>query len=193
MPTELNDQYLVYQISALHKREAFDILYLRYATAIKKFVYLRVLNEEDANDLTADVFWNTWQYLTGKKVKDIQNIRAFLYKVARNVVAGFYRVKGKMPPMVELDKPGQYGDFPEVADIREDILGKQIRTQDVDYLIACVQKLQEPYREIIALRFFEELGIDEIAEIVEKTPGNIRVLIHRGSQALRNIMNTTII
>lgn len=190
MPTDLNDQYLVYQISALHKREAFDTLYLRYADAIKRFVFIRVQNEEDANDLTADVFWNTWRYLTDKGTKDIQNIRAFLYKVARNAVANFYRVKGKTPPMIELDKPGQHGGVPEVADIRQDIFGAQARAQDEVYLTECVQKLQEPYKEILVLRFFEELGIDEIAEIIEKTPGNTRVLIHRGVRALRSIMDS---
>ena len=62
---------------------------------------------------------------------------------------------------------------------------KQLQAQDVDSLIESVQRLHEPYKEVIALRFFEELNIDEIAQVIGKKPGHVRVLIHRGIKALQ--------
>src|SRR3989338_6618733 len=72
--------------------------------------------------------------------------------------------------------------------IHDFLLFKLARKEDIDDITACVQQIPESYREIIALRFFEELEINEIAEITGKTIGNTNVLIHRGVQSLRKIM-----
>lgn len=181
----LQEQRLVYEVFALHKREAFDTLYLRYVGAINRFIYYRVSNAVDVDDLTANVFWRVWEYAIKNKGKEIKNFRALLYKITRNEIANFYRAQGRIPQIVELDDPEEYS---EIADAHEDIFKKQLSAQDVEYLIECVQKLPEPYREIVALRYFEELEIKEIADIIEKTLGNTNVLIHRGKKALRKIM-----
>ncbi len=117
----LEEQQLVYEVFVLHKRESFDALYLRYASVINKFISYRVSNVVDADDLTANVFWRVWEYGARNKGKEIKNFRALLYKIARNEIANFYRVQGRIPQVVELDDPEEYL---EIADAQEDVLKK---------------------------------------------------------------------
>jgi len=188
-PETSSDQQLVYRVVVLHNREAFDTLYLRYIERIRKFIGFKISRPEDVEDLCADVFWRTWQYLTTKEGVDIKHFRAFLYQVARNAVANFYRSQGRIPEMMDIDDPEEYT---EIKDSRIGILEEHLRAQDIDALVEAVQKLREPLREVIALRFFEELEMQEIAEVIGKKQGNVRVLIHRGVRELQKIIGFTI-
>lgn len=179
----LHDQYLVHRVFASQDQGAFQELYQKYQQAIYAFILTRVSMPEEAEDLTAQVFMKTWEYLTHSQEK-IRHFRGFLYKVARNNVLAYYRTKGRIPSLVTLDDPEEELEIP---DARPNQFLEQLRAADEEQLIACVQKLKEVYREAVALRYFEELSIPEIAEVLETTPGNTRILIHRGLKALQKI------
>ena len=181
----IHDQQLAARVSDYQDQEAFAVLHSQYFAPIRQFIVFRIDRKEDVEDLASQVFLQAWKYLTKIRGRKMENFRAFLYKVARNEVADFYRAQGRIPQMVELDAPEEYL---EIADTQDDLFQEQIIAQDKDYLIECVNKLPEPYREIIALRYFEELGIKEIADIIGKTLGNTNVLIHRGVQTLKKMM-----
>ena len=163
---------------------AFTELHAQYYPRIYEFILFKVASREDAEDLASQVFLETWKYLAPPHSKKIDNFQAFVYKVARRRIADYYQVKGTRPILVELDDPEEYT---EVSDVRTDSLQQLLNEQDQERLIETVQKLPEPYKEIVALRFFEELEIAEIAEIIGKTLGNTRVLIHRSVKALQKI------
>lgn len=182
------EQQLVSRVSRYQDHTAFTELHSQYFSRIFEFILFKIPQREDAEDLANQVFLNIWEYLTKKPQRQVLSFRAFLYKAARNAVADFYRKQGRKSEVVELDDPEE---LLEIADQGDDSLEKQLQEQDADYLIQCVQKLREPYREIIALRFFEELSIKEIAEIIDKTEGNTRVFIHKGIKALRAIMRAS--
>lgn len=179
------EQQLIQRVSQYRDHDAFQELYDRYAKRVFDLIKFKISRKEDVEDLTAQVFLRTWEYATSSDQQDIKNFRAFIYKVARNLVANFYREQGQTPPMIEVD---DLDENLELSDDRTDAFIQQLSAQDIDYLIECVQKLPEPYKEVIALRFFEELSIHEIAEVMEKGAGNIKVLIHRGINKLRDIM-----
>lgn len=187
----ITDQYLVLRVIERKDRAAFDALYQRYVEPIRRFIFVRVARKEDAEDLTAEAFVQAWGHLTrsaqnpGQDQK-VNNFRAYIYKIARNEVIDFYRAQGRTPPAVSLDEPD---DPIELPDTRQDPLTRQLHASDHAYLMGCLRRLKDEYREVVALRFFEEMSIPEIARIVEKTPGNVRVLIHRGVKALRTIVS----
>lgn len=185
----LSDRELSFRIAAYQDKGAFLELHARYFSKLQKFLYFKISTKEDAEDIANQVFLKVWEYLISKSTnKEMHHIRAFIYKIARNEIAGFYRAQGRMPKMMELDKMNEYGDYPDIPDQHEDIVQKQMQRESEDNLIECVQKLPEPYREIVALRFFEGLNIKEIADVIEKSQGNVRVLIHRGRKMLKSIM-----
>lgn len=182
----IREKLLIFRASEGKDSEAFGELYGLYKECIQRFVYFRTGSKEDAEDLVSQAFLKTWEYLIDADKPRVQNFRAFIYQVARNLVARFYENKGRIPVIVEIDDLEEYQEIP---DEREDIFVKQMAAADIDHLIESAQKLPEPYKEAIALKFFEELSSQEIAQIMEKTVNNINVLIYRGKKMLKEIMS----
>lgn len=189
----LHDQYLVLQVVNRQDRAAFGELYEQYAELIRRFIRLRVSRVEDADDLAAEVFVKAWNHLTRMKSdavlptpQKVNNFRAYVYKIARNEVIDFYRAQGRIPQTISLDEP----EYPiDIADTREDPFLQQLAAFDRTFVIDCVKKLQEGYRDVLTMRYLDELSMAEIADIIGKTKGNVRVLIHRGVKALRTAMD----
>src|SRR6056297_3032720 len=87
---KLKEKILLNQIKR-GDEHAFGELYDKYKDDIYRFVYFKVSSEEKAHDLVNEAFLKIYDYL--KKGKDIRNFRAFLYKIARNIVIDFYRTR----------------------------------------------------------------------------------------------------
>src|SRR3989338_5724102 len=75
--------------------DAFGQIYDLYVTSIYRFIYFKVANRADAEDLTSEVFLKIWQYLIDCE-DEIDNLRALIYKFARNLVIDFYRERAKI-------------------------------------------------------------------------------------------------
>ena len=164
------------------EREAFAEIYDFYVVKIFRFIYLKTGSRENAEDLTADVFLKSWEYIKGRN-KEINKIESFLYKIARNVIIDFYKKKSNS----ELDINEEAES--RIPDKKQDIFGNLNRKQEIEELIKALEKIKSEYREVIILRHVEEMSIAEIAEIMESTEGSIRVKIHRAVKALRKAIN----
>ena len=161
--------------------EAFGILYDAYVVDIYRFVFFKVSNQEEAEDLTSEVFLRFWQYLStqGKKV---DNARALLYRIARNAVIDFYRKSGRNS--VALDETHADTIEDTSVDLEKDI---EIR-DEVSRLREIIGKLGASDQELITLRYIEDLSVAEIADVLEKSAGAVRVALHRAIKALKNII-----
>ncbi|MBI4135532.1 RNA polymerase sigma factor [Candidatus Uhrbacteria bacterium] len=180
----LREKLLVFRVSEGKDHRAFEALYSAYRPKIYQFVYFKVSNQEEVEDIAAQVFLKAWEYLTDEKTKRVQNFRAFIYQLTRNLVIDFYRRQGRAPQQVELQTLDEES---EIEDPRSAILlNKFLYEEDRAYLNKYLKDIKDEYREAVILRYLEEATIEEIAEILGKTPGNVRVLIHRGLNALRS-------
>ena len=74
--------------------------YDRNVAKIYRYIYFRVGSEEQAQDLTSEVFLRCWQRLNSRQ-ESISNLRAFFYQVARNLIVDFYRQKDRAPLSLE--------------------------------------------------------------------------------------------
>jgi len=157
--------------------EAYGQFYDLYVERIYRFIFFKVNSEEDAKDLTSEVFLKTWQYL--KADKPIKNLNAFVYMVARNSVIDFYRSKSKKEITEEF--------VSNIADndLASRLLDKQLADSETAELLTALKTLKEEYREAITLYYLDELNIKEISLILQKSPGAVRVLIHRALNALK--------
>jgi len=72
-------------------QKAFKEIYQIFSDKIYRFVFFRLPDENDAKDLLQDTFLNLWNYLITKKNKKIDNLQAFIYKIAKNLIAGYYQ------------------------------------------------------------------------------------------------------
>lgn len=167
-----------------HDREAFVKAYDDNINDIYRFVYFKVGNKEEANDLTSTVFLKTWNHIQTNSLIDSKTLRALLYKIARTTIIDYYRESGRKIN-ISLDNEDNK------IDIISDTQDPQERIDDLANLTLIKSKLpllKEEYREIIIMRFINDLTLEEIADISEKKKGNVRVLLHRALKALKEIV-----
>ncbi len=173
------------------KKEVFVNAYDEHFDKIYRFIYFKVGNMEEAQDLTSSTFLKAWNYIKDNKVRN-KTLRALIYKIARNTVIDFYRSKsagGQNNAAVDT-----LGRAINIADEKQDLVRQMELASDMSLVEKGMMELKDEYREIIILRFTEELSISEIAGILDKSKGNVRVLAYRALKALREIIdnaNTT--
>lgn len=161
--------------------EAYGRFYDLYVDKIYRFIYFKISSAEDAKDLTSEVFLRTWQYI--KEDKEINNLNAFIYMVAKNAVIDFYRSRARKDENEEFVSVGHLN----IAD--DSALAEQIKNSDLSSLLKNLSALKDEYREVIVLHYLNELPIKDIALVLDKTPGNVRVLLYRALSALKDSVN----
>ena len=156
----------------------FNDAYEAYADAIFRHCYFRVFDRDRARDLMQDAFVRTWEYLM--KGEQIDNIRAFLYRVANNLVIDDVRKKKE----ASLDSLMEAGFNPGFD-------GSQEMKNKVDEwkVLSTFKKIEKHYREVLIMRHIDGLSPSEIAEITGESSNVISVRLHRGTQQLRNHLN----
>jgi RNA polymerase sigma-70 factor (ECF subfamily) len=158
--------------------DAYGQFYDLYVKRIYRFIFFKVNSVSDTQDITSEVFLKVWQYL--KEGKEVKNLNAFVYLIARNSVVDFFRARQRQAENLQTD------GLPEVADKNQDLLGRQILESDLNSTLKGLNNLKDEYREIIVLRFLDELSISEIAEVLNKSKGSVRILLHRALKALKD-------
>ncbi|MCC6405015.1 MAG: RNA polymerase sigma factor [Candidatus Yanofskybacteria bacterium] len=152
--------------------------YDEHGDAIFRFCYAHTGDRERALDLTQETFVRVWRALSGGTV--IERIRPFLYTTARHAC-----IDAARRPATESLERLQEDGF-DVAD--EQTLDPLLSTE-VARVIRCIARLDEPYREAVALRYVSDLMPREIAEVIGESENVISVRITRGLQKLRELLH----
>lgn len=156
------------------KRE-FSKVYDKYIDRIYRFVFLKVGSAEIAEDLTSEAFLRTWKVFEGGD--SIDNNKAFLYQVARNLVADFYRKEGNV--QIVSDENFQF------SDPQENLEEKAKLKSDVGVVRQAIAGLKEDYQNVIVWHYLDDLPIKEVAVLLDKSEGATRVTIHRALKSLK--------
>jgi len=180
---KIEEKLLLYKIKQ-NDKQAFIKAYDLYIGQLYRFVYFKVGSKEEAEDLCSAVFLRTWNYILANSLKDEKTLKALLYKIARNLIIDHYR-KNKARETISYDRSGGIEVIDEQQDAGRDFEFKA----DLLVLETKLPELKDEYREVIILRFINELSIKEISEILDKPRGNVRVLIFRALGALRELAN----
>ena len=163
--------------------QAFADFYDKNIDDIYRFIYFKVGRKDDANDLSSLVFLKTWEHLQKNGLKDSVTLRALVYKIARNVVIDHYR--NSRPDDLSLDDENNKIDVvDENYNLEEEVSDRD----DYEKMLHKMMELKNEYREILIMRFVNELSLSEIANISGKKSVNVRVLLHRAIKALKDIM-----
>lgn len=163
--------------------QSFINLYDELAPKIFKYCFFRVNSKEDAEDITSQVFLRTWDYL--RLGKEIKNIKGFLYQIAHNLIIDYYR-KNKTNKKISLDEPENPIDVPEKSIFIEDLNKRML----VDEVREKINLLPDNYKEVIILRYIDDLAIKEIAQIMKIKENNISVLLYRATEKLKKLIKT---
>lgn len=153
--------------------EAFGDLYERYQNAIYRYIYYRVGEQRQAEDLTETVFLKVWETMPRFRV-DQASFKTWLYRVAHNLLVDHYRTRKELLSTtdLELEAPGPH---PEE---------QVIRHERQEMIAAAIARLPPDYQQILTLRFINSLSHSEAAEILGRSVAAVRVLQHRALKAL---------
>lgn len=158
----------------------FLAAYEQYADAIFRHCALRLGDREQGKELMQETFIRAWESV-GKGMR-IENGRAFLYKVANNLIIDVAR-RRKLRTQDSLEALRETGfDLPD----REP--GPERKTEGA-LAIESMRKLEEPYRTVLIMRFIDGLPPADIASILKVSQNVISVRIHRGLQKLESSLN----
>ena len=180
---KIEEKLLLYRIKQSDK-DAFIRAYDLYVDQLYRFIYFKVGNREEAEDLCSAMFLKTWHYILENSLKDQKTLKALFYKISRNLIIDHYRkTKGKETMSLDDEKGIKITD--EKQNLNNDIELKA----DLLVLESKLPELKDEYREVIISRFINELSIKEIAEVLDKSRGNVRILIYRSLNALKELLS----
>jgi RNA polymerase sigma-70 factor (ECF subfamily) len=163
---------------AAQNPDAFGELFDRYSLKIYRYTYSRVHHHETAEDITSQAFRDALESIG--QYKPIGPFAAWLFTIARRRIADFFRRKN---PTDELQD-----DLPQES---PEILDRVVHREDLRDLEAQLLALNEEERELLRLRFAAEMRYKDIAVLVGKTPGAVKIAIYRLLNRLKENMEKT--
>jgi RNA polymerase sigma-70 factor (ECF subfamily) len=146
----------------------------------------RTANPEVAQDITSETFFKALKKLWQFRWRNI-SFSSWLYKIATNEINQYFR-KGTYK-CASLDDLQQLGLVPvssrnpeaELIEAQEELA----RHEEFLFFQEKISRLDLKYQEVITLRFFEQKQIREVGEILGKSEGTVKSLLHRGLEQLR--------
>lgn len=160
-------------------REAFGALYDRHVVRVYRHIYYMVGSAAEAEDLTAQAFLQAWEAIDRYQIRGAPFV-SWLLRIAHNLGVSHLRSKRDSSELPEtLVDHGRHGNPEETLQ----------RSADAERVRQAILQLRDEQRQVIILRFVEDLAYPEVAEIVGKSVAAVRVIQHRALNALRRQMD----
>lgn len=152
--------------NAVGDPQAFGELFDRYALRVYRYTYSRVHHRENAEDITSQVFHDALQNID--QYKPIAPFSAWLFTIARRRIADFFR---KSVPAEQLDDETPHDSVEILTDV--------IKSEELRQLEEQLKTLADDERELLRLRFAACMHYKEIASLLDKKPGAVKIAIYR--------------
>ena len=166
------------------KKAIFLKAYEEHSDAIFRYCLFKISDREIALDIMQDTFTKTWEYMMkkdqGKQNEEIQNIKAFLYRVAGNLVIDQYRKK-TTDSLEVLQEDGFDPSFDDTEILIDRLDGIKA--------IELLSKLPKDYKEALFLKYVQGLSISEISEVTGDEKNTVTVRLHRGMEKLKALFD----
>lgn len=173
-------------VAALTDPQAIGAIIARYEDKLRRYIYrLGVRDHDEQADVLQDIFIKVYRNLNSYDT-DL-SFSSWIYRIAHNEAISWYR-KRAVRPEGSLIAEGDdvLALLPTAAEAPEVAFDRTIEAKAV---AAALAQLDEKYREVLVLRFFEHKEYDEISDILEIPIGSVGTLIHRGKKQLYHELN----
>jgi RNA polymerase sigma-70 factor (ECF subfamily) len=151
----------------------FEQIYDEQVVSIYRFIYARVGNRPDAEDLTAQVFMRAVEQLD--TTRDRGQIVSWLYRVSQNAISDYWRAFYRLP-IIGTDQVAPGWEPVQPGEVRERPAEGQVATQRVRKVLA---QLPARYARVLELRFLQRLTVAETARQMGISHGNAKILQYR--------------
>lgn len=179
------DQLLIKKVLTGDKR-AFEALMVKYNKRIYTYVYRMVRNEETAVELTQDFFLKIYNALNKYNYKF--KFTTWAYRICYNLVVDHIRKNSYSIDSLESDSVNEKRMVDNDNYIKADYESRLENEQIADYLWKVVDTIPEKYRELILLRYIDNMKYEEIAKITDIPVGTVKNRIFKAKEILRREM-----
>ena len=165
------------------QRMAFQQLMARYEEKVYRMIYFRTHDRLDAEDICQEVFIQAFKSL--RRLKDPERFTGWLFRIASNRIKDHYRKKRvraifSFLPDVERDADRA------VADKGTGVLEKIERQEFWNRVHTMLDRLSKMEREVFLLRFFDDLSIREISEVIHKSQSTVKTHLYRALKKFKD-------
>ncbi len=158
-------------------KDAYGKIYGLFYKRIYRYCQFNLARQEVAQDICQETFLRAWRSLPRFSLKG-GSFQAYLFKIAHNLIIDLSRKK----------KEFSIDNYQEVASFEQDLDENIIKEEDIKKVREAIDKLGDAERQIIILRYFEEMTSVEVAKVVGVRHGALRVRTHRILKKLKGIL-----
>lgn len=158
------------------EKDAYGLLYKKYFHKVFRYCKFNTKSEEEAKDVCQDAFVKAYKKISDFKTNGVWSFQAFVFTIARNLIIDATRKK----------KEANIDDY-ENLQSDENLFDKNERHENIEKVKNVLSKLEEIERQIVLLRFFEEMPSSEVAKILGMNDGALRVRTHRVMQKMKDL------
>ncbi|MCX7716478.1 MAG: RNA polymerase sigma factor [Endomicrobia bacterium] len=180
---EKTDYEIIHEVVNGNK-DLYAVIIKRYQNFVFTIVERLISNKEDVKDIVQEIFIKIYFSLYKYDIK--YEFKSWLYKVAINYVLDFIKSKNskyKIIISIEDKNISQYCIEHPKIELDIELKEKLKKIGDI------INRLKPKYREVIILRYIEELKVEEIAEILNVSCNNVKIRLHRAIKMVRNLLN----
>ena len=172
------DDNTVLELAVQGDSEAFGVLYERYVTRIYNYIFYRIGSSYEAEDLTERVFMRALRHIGNYNNRGLP-FSAWLYRIAHNLVANWYRdnSRRKEIPLDDGILISHQSSFPEQ---------ELLHSEERERLLHVIRKLPPDRQQLVILKFVDHLSNLEIGQIMGRTEGAVKSLYHRTLLTIRD-------
>lgn len=178
--TKNADDYLLWQSLKRSEKAAFEILLKKYYPIVLNYGVRFYKDKEFVKDCVQDLFieiWNRREYLA-----DVVSVKSYLLQsIRKNII----RESSRLRWFREADKISDDHDFDVEFDIETYLISLEVKNELLQKLRFELDKLTKRQREVIFLRFNQDLSYEEIAIIMDINYRSVVNLIHEAIKAIR--------
>lgn len=154
-------------------REAFEDLINMYFDRLYKEAYLRCKHEEDAKEVVQETIYKAYKNI--KSLKEPKYFKTWISKILINVCNDYLRKNG----MIDLEHD------------ENDYVKKVHNDDEVEIkidLYNAIDELEDKYKDVIILRYIEDLKVEEISKILERPANTIKTHIRKAIKEMKNLL-----
>jgi RNA polymerase sigma-70 factor (ECF subfamily) len=175
-PAADSDPDLADLLAAQADRAAFATLYRRYLDGVYGYAFYQLGDHHDAEDATERTFLAALRAIHTFRDQG-STFRAWLFRIAHNTIANAHRTRSRRPtdPLPDsFERAAPDADPARLVALADEL--REVR--------AAIAQMPDDRRQVVLLRFVDDLSTAEIAEVLDRSPGAVRVLLHRSLREL---------
>lgn len=166
------------QPAGYYESRDFSELYDEYFDRVNRYLRCRVFNSWDADDLTAIVFIKALEKFD--QYSRTSPFASWIFRIAHNAFVDFLRKNRELPIEHEEILDGKIDDTWQPEQ-------KALTNEEIRQLKDRLEQLTPDQRDVLSLRYFADLKIHQVAEVLGKTESSVKMISHRGLHQLQKL------